>query len=128
MAFLPASRGFSTADLQDAIHGLGNVMRTVATVLLLSDPKDLAVAVLDDSAQMVKDFEPDVVLYDNYPGGIGQSDPLFRRRGELLNAALDLVSSCSCESGCPGCVGPPNEIGAKGKAGVSRILQQVMDS
>ena len=44
-------------------------------------------------------FEPDVVIYDNYPGGIGQSDPLFRRQQELLKAALDLAAKCECEAG-----------------------------
>ena len=91
--------GFSNADLQDALHGLGNVLKTIGTVLLLSDPRDLAVAVLDDSAQKKTAFEPDVVLYDNYPGGIGQSDPLYRRRNALIKAALDLTSSCSCTAG-----------------------------
>ena len=30
--------GFSTADLQDAIRGLGSALKTAGTVLLLSDP------------------------------------------------------------------------------------------
>ncbi len=122
--FFDDFEGYSTADLQDSLRGLGNVLQTVATVLLLSDPRDIAVAVLDDSAQMQTAFEPDVVLYDNYPGGIGQSDPLFRRRQELLIAALDLASSCACESGCPSCVGPHNEIGFRGKEGSIRILEK----
>ncbi|HEX4169860.1 MAG TPA: DEAD/DEAH box helicase [Bryobacteraceae bacterium] len=117
--------GFSTADLQDSVHGAGNVLKTVASVLLLSDPRDLAVTVLDDSAQKSVAFEPDIVLYDNYPGGIGQSDPLFRRREELLRAALDLASSCKCEAGCPSCVGPHNEIGHRGKEGAIRILEKL---
>ena len=121
--FFNGFEGYSTADLQDSLRGLGNVLQTVATVLLLSDPRDIAVAVLDDSAQMQTAFEPDVVLYDNYPGGIGQSDPLFRRRQELLVAALDLASNCACDSGCPSCVGPHNEIGARGKEGTIRILE-----
>ncbi len=115
-AFFDDLKEFSTADLQDAIHGLGNVLQTVAAVLLLSDPRDLAIAVLDDSSRKGTIFEPDIVLYDNYPGGIGQSDPLFRRRTELLQAALDLAMSCGCEAGCPSCVGPLNEIGPRGKA------------
>ncbi len=86
--FFDGFDGYSRSDLQDALRGLANVLQTVATVLLLSDPRDIAVAVLDDSEQMKTAFEPDVVLYDNYPGGIGQSDPLFRRRDELLRAAL----------------------------------------
>ena len=117
---------FSTADLQDAVRGLGNVLKTVGLVLLLSDARDLAVSVLDDSAQLVKAFEPDIVLYDNYPGGIGQSDPLFRRSGELLAAAQQLLSGCACESGCPSCVGPPNEVGPRGKAGAAEVLSRLL--
>ncbi len=124
--FFADFEGFSTADLQDAVHGLGNVLKTVGTVLLLSDPRDLAVAVLDESADRKEVFEPDVLLYDNYPGGIGQSDPLFRRRHELLGAALELLAACSCDSGCPSCVGPPKEIGVRGKDGAVRILRQML--
>jgi DEAD/DEAH box helicase domain-containing protein len=117
--------GFSTADLQDALHGLGNVLKTVGSVLLLSDPRDLAAAVLDDSALRNSEFEPDVVLYDNYPGGIGQSEPLFRRREELIKAALELASGCECEAGCPSCVGPHNEVGQRGKEGAILVLKKL---
>ncbi len=115
---------YSTADLQDALHAAGNVLKTVATVLLLTDPRDLAVAVLDDSSLTAKAFEPQIVLYDNYPGGIGQSDPLFRRSEELLAGALDLAAGCACEAGCPSCVGPRNEVGNRGKQGAIRVLRK----
>ncbi len=118
--------GFSTADLQDSLRGLGNVLKTVATVLLLSDPRDLAVAVLDDSSQQPGTFQPHVLLYDNYPGGIGQSDPLFRRSKELIGAALELASACPCDSGCPSCVGPHNEIGSRGKEGAIKMLRKTL--
>lgn len=117
---------FNTADLQDALHGLGNALKTVGAVLLLSDPRDLAAAVLDDSALKNTVFEPDVVLYDAYPGGIGQSDPLFRRQAELLRGALDLTSKCGCEAGCPSCVGPHTEIGQRGKDGALRVLRKLV--
>ena len=124
--FFDDFEGFSTAHLQDALHGLSNVLKTVASVLLLSDPRDLAAAVLDDSAEKKAAFEPDVLLYDNYPGGIGQSDPLFRRRAELLAAALDLAAACACQSGCPSCVGPHNDIGHRGKEGAIKILRKLV--
>lgn len=119
--------GFSKADLQDALHGVANILKTIAAVLLLSDSRDLAATVLDDSAQTGNAFEPEVVLYDNYPGGIGQSDPLFRRRLELLTAALDLAETCTCPRGCPGCVGPYTEIGQRGKEGALRILRKMLE-
>jgi DEAD/DEAH box helicase domain-containing protein len=89
----------------------------------LSDPHDLAVAALDESHEI-----RNVVLYDNYPGGIGQSDPLFRRRSELIAAALDLATACACETGCPSCVGPYTEIGPRGKEGAVRILRKLIAS
>jgi DEAD/DEAH box helicase domain-containing protein len=97
----------------------------VGALLLLSDPRDLAAAVLDDSAEKKTAFEPDVLLYDNYPGGIGQSDPLFRRKDELLKAALELAMACACEAGCPSCVGPHTEIGRRGKEGAVRVLKKL---
>lgn len=124
--FFDDFEGYATTDLQDALRGLGNVLRTVASVLLLSDPRDLAVAVLDDSQKMLNAFEPDVVLYDNYPGGIGQSDPLFRRRALLLSSALELALNCPCQTGCPACVGPHNEIGKRGKEGAIRLLEKTL--
>ena len=123
--FFADFEGYSSADLQDALHGLGNVLKTVASVLLLCDPRDLAVAVLDDSSQNKTFFEPDVLLYDNYPGGIGQSDPLFRRANELASSALALAAACPCLAGCPGCVGPYTEVGARGKEGALAILKKM---
>lgn len=51
-------------------------------------------------------FRPAVFLYDNHPGGIGLSEPLFRRQSEVVQGAVDLVSGCDCRYGCPACVGP----------------------
>lgn len=118
--------GYTRVDLQDAVRGAGNVLKTVGTVLLLSDGRDLAVSILDDSAENGAKFAPHVVLYDNYPGGIGQSAPLFGRKMELVEAALELVAGCACEAGCPSCVGPPNELGLRGKSGAEKVLRRLL--
>ena len=113
----------SKSELHDSLHAAGTVLKTAATVLLLNDPRDLAVAVLDEPGLVPDGFRPKIVLYDNYPGGIGQSQPLFRRRKELIRVALELAVGCPCEAGCPSCVGPQNEIGPRGKEGALRILR-----
>jgi DEAD/DEAH box helicase domain-containing protein len=51
-------------------------------------------------------FRPAVFLYDNYPGGIGLSEPLHGRQAEVVSGALELVRHCDCRFGCPSCVGP----------------------
>src|SRR5690606_18364260 len=52
------------------------------------------------------DFNPTVHLYDNHPGGIGLSEPLFQRAASLVADARELVAACECKAGCPACVGP----------------------
>ncbi|WP_295540431.1 DEAD/DEAH box helicase [uncultured Thiohalocapsa sp.] len=51
-------------------------------------------------------FEPTLFLYDNYPGGVGLSGPLFDGAAVLVADALALVRACACTGGCPACVGP----------------------
>ncbi len=53
-----------------------------------------------------RQFVPTVFLYDNYPGGIGLSAPLFDLRHEIVSRTIELVQDCGCLSGCPACVGP----------------------
>jgi DEAD/DEAH box helicase domain-containing protein len=51
-------------------------------------------------------FEPTLFLYDNYPGGVGLSAPLFDDAAALVGDALGLVRGCACTAGCPACIGP----------------------
>ncbi|MCM2258558.1 MAG: DUF1998 domain-containing protein, partial [Vicinamibacteria bacterium] len=69
---------------------------------------------------------PNVFLYDNYPGGIGLSEPLYALHDRLLDESLRLIEACRCEDGCPSCVGPPGEIGARGKEVARAILKATL--
>ena len=51
-------------------------------------------------------FQPTVFLYDNYPGGIGLSAPLYDMRSRVVEGARRMVSACPCAHGCPACIGP----------------------
>ncbi len=113
--YLASLRDYSPTERQNGVVGLGNVLRTIGALLLMSDVRDLGLAVTGDEPDSQGIFEPDLFLYDNFPGGIGQSEPLFRMRETLLAKAAELLEACPCESGCPGCVGPPGEVGDKAK-------------
>jgi DEAD/DEAH box helicase domain-containing protein len=67
-------------------------------------------------------LEPNIFIYDNYPGGIGFSRPLFEMHRSLLERTRDLIDGCPCGSGCPSCVGPEGNTGPHAKAVASRIL------
>jgi DEAD/DEAH box helicase domain-containing protein len=104
---------FTPTEKQGGLIGLGNVLRTVAAVMLMCDPRDLGVTVSE---------EPNLYLYDNYPGGIGQSEPLYRLCPQLLAQARELLLACPCESGCPSCVGPIGEVCETSKQVAERLL------
>ena len=59
-----------------------------------------------DALEACRQFMPTVYLYDNFPGGVGLSEPLWTRQEELVQRARELVERCDCRAGCPACVGP----------------------
>jgi DEAD/DEAH box helicase domain-containing protein len=122
-AFLASLGDFTPTEKQSGITGLGNALRTVAALLLMCDPRDLGVALSEEIAGGLETFEPNLYLYDMYPGGIGQSAPLFRLAPQLLKQTAGLLASCACEAGCPSCVGPVGEVGERGKQVAVRILE-----
>jgi DEAD/DEAH box helicase domain-containing protein len=125
-AFLARFTDFTPTEKQAGISGLGNALRTVASLLLMCDPRDLGVALTEEIAGALTAFEPNLYLYDAYPGGIGQSGPLYRMAGQLLAQTAELLDGCGCDSGCPSCVGPIGEVGERGKTVARAILAELV--
>ena len=71
--------------------------------------------------------EPHIFVYDNYPGGIGFSRPLYEMHLPLLQRSRELIDGCPCASGCPSCVGPEGNTGPHAKQVASMILQQLLE-
>ncbi len=124
-AFLERFSDLTPTERQSGLVGIGALLRTVGALSVMCDPRDLGVSITEDIAGALKVFEPNLSLYDNYPGGIGQSAPLFRLTPRLLEGALKLVQACPCEAGCPSCVGPIGEVGERGKEVAGRILREL---
>jgi DEAD/DEAH box helicase domain-containing protein len=122
--FLDRFDGMTPTEKQSGISGLGNALRTIGSLLLMCDPRDLGVAM---SEEISPRFAPNLYLYDNYPGGIGQSAPLYKLADRLIRASVDLIQACPCESGCPSCVGPAGDVGDKAKNAALRIAKELAD-
>ena len=125
-AFLARLTDLSPTDRQGGLVGLAALLRTVSALRVMCDPRDLGVSITEDIAGSIKAFEPNLYLYDNFPGGIGQSAALFRLVPQLIEGASQLLASCPCEAGCPSCVGPPGEVGEHGKHATARILEELL--
>ncbi|HXE75969.1 MAG TPA: DEAD/DEAH box helicase [Candidatus Xenobia bacterium] len=124
---------YASDDRQNGLRALKNALRTIATLLLMCDPRDLRAALGENhpdgepkAAGAEKFFEPNLYLYDNYPGGIGFSQPLDELHEELLEKTLALIRGCACAAGCPSCVGPAGEVGARGKEVAAEILARLV--
>ena len=87
----------------EALSGAGTLIRNIAPVFLLCDPRDLGIA------ERVKDPHfgvPALYIYDKYPGGTGLTESLSGNIEPLLRAVYEALDRCSCKNGCPSCVGP----------------------
>nr|MBA3295688.1 DUF1998 domain-containing protein [Acidobacteriota bacterium] len=129
---------YSGADRRDGVIGLAFAMKNIAQLLLMCDGHDIGLSVdggsLDRSARTggigtvpeALAAEPNVFIYDNYPGGIGFSRPLFEMHDLLLERTQELIGGCPCQSGCPSCVGPEGNTGPHAKVVASRILASLL--
>jgi DEAD/DEAH box helicase domain-containing protein len=129
MAALP----YAADDRRDGVVGLSFAMRQVAQLLLMCDRQDIGISIgsgeQGDEPALTRagtpaalSAEPRIFVFDNYPGGIGFSEPLFRMHGELLTRTRALIASCECAHGCPTCVGPVGDTGPLAKTAALRIL------
>jgi DEAD/DEAH box helicase domain-containing protein len=141
------SLSYSVSERQSGMFGLLHALRSVATLLLMCDGRDLGTAIGerspapdsgnatddftpsrlgDTSASKLKEFfEPNLYLLDAYPGGIGFSEPLFRAHDLLLRKTRELIAACTCEEGCPSCVGPAGDLAPRAKEAALAILDRL---
>jgi DEAD/DEAH box helicase domain-containing protein len=99
-------------------------MRQVAQLLLMCDRQDIGISIGNGDEKELPD-EPRIFVYDNYPGGIGFSEPLFGMHDTLQMRTRELIAGCDCEHGCPTCVGPVGNTGPLAKSVALRILDLI---
>ena len=109
-------------ELDVALLGAGRGIQTVASVLLMVDPRDLG---LVSQVRSPHQEAPTIYLYEAVPGGVGLAPRLWERHAELVDGAAELIASCSCDSGCPACTGPRLEPDVDAKGLALRLLVQL---
>jgi DEAD/DEAH box helicase domain-containing protein len=139
---------FTISERQSGMFGLLHALATVATLLLMCDRRDLgtaigekppyphdqdtamdAVQLRDRISQNAKEFfEPNLYLFDAYPGGIGFSEPLYRAHDILMQRTRELILACACAAGCPSCVGPAGDPAPRAKEAALAILDRICNS
>ena len=134
---------YGLEERRDGIVALSYALGQLAALFLMCDRHDLGIALGDNGQGEARierglqrpgargrapdpppgdDYEPNVFVYDAYPGGIGLSEPLYRLHDRLLAESRALITACPCQDGCPSCVGPVGEVGSRGKEVALAIL------
>ena len=130
---------FDSEQKIDAVRGMAYGLRSMAIIYLMCDLRDLGVAVIDtlqdrkiyqqqlrrrQSDVPARDaFQPNIYLYDKYPGGIGFSKTLYEIHKTLFQSVESLVRNCDCVNGCPSCIGAPLVYSKHAKDAVLYLLK-----
>ncbi|MGV4967277.1 DEAD/DEAH box helicase [Priestia aryabhattai] len=111
----------SEERLEQALISVANALQSIAPLMVMCDPSDLHVV---PQIKAVHNEQPTIFLYDRYPGGIGLSDKVYEQMNDVLNQTNQLIVNCSCESGCPSCIGMEAQ-GEYAKSDALVLLQQL---
>ncbi len=113
----------SQAEIQSGLLGLAHLIPEVASLFLMSDPRDLRAV-----SQVKAPFTelPTIYIYDNFPGGVGYSKKIFEEYREVFKAARSVINSCQCIDGCPSCIGPSYQAGEPVKQPALKLIEVIL--
>ena len=86
------------------LHALEHGLIGCMPLIILTDRNDLGGIAAPVHEQLQKGA---VFIYDGTPGGIGLCRQAFELADKLIFRARGILSSCTCENGCPGCIHSP---------------------
>ncbi len=112
----------SPTQIERGLSGVAHVLANVAPLYLMCDPRDLGVVAETRSTFTDR---PTVYIYDVVPGGVGFAERLYASHDQVLVTAEEVVASCPCEDGCPGCVGAPTGDSDGAKSIALQLLRSV---
>ena len=93
--------------LNNHFEGLCYALKNAAMMTTMTERDDID-AVVSNNAVIPYGREEQAVslyIYDKYEGGLGYSEKIYELVPQIIKNAVRMVEGCSCESGCPACVG-----------------------
>ena len=108
-----------------ALRGVASLLRAVAPVFVRTDRGDLRV---HSEARAASTELPRIMAFDRVPNGVGLAEAVFVCLRPILAAMRDIVETCTCDKGCPSCVGPMASVGPYGKEVAKRLLRALVDA
>lgn len=95
---LPPNREWSLVGNAEAFHAIEHVTISAGQMVVGASMTDMG---------GISYPTGHIFIYDSYPGGSGCSKLLFHRLEEAMGRAIRILSTCTCEEGCPKCIYSP---------------------
>jgi DEAD/DEAH box helicase domain-containing protein len=111
--------------IRSGLGGFAYLFTQIAPLYLMCDQYDIGSFV--DPASKYNAGLPMVVVYDQFPGGIGLSAELYNSAEEVMRDCREVIENCECKDGCPACVGPAGENGIGGKEAALQIVRKLLE-
>ena len=91
-------------DLPGALHAAEHACIGLLPLFAMCDRWDIGGL---STPAHVDTGQPQIFIYDGFPGGIGIAEKGFSLLESLWQATLETIEQCPCEFGCPSCVQSP---------------------
>ncbi|MCS0672190.1 DEAD/DEAH box helicase [Cytobacillus firmus] len=118
LSFNKESLNYKQDRLEQGLIGTAHALKHIVPLFVMCDPQDVHVVPQVKAAHNEK---PTIFFYDRYPGGVGLSEKIFGGIEHIMHETMEMVSRCSCEHGCPSCIGTDTS-SETAKKDVLRIL------
>lgn len=112
--------------LNNHFEGISYAMKNAAMMVTMTERDDIDVVISNNA--LIPDFSADEVvslyIYDKYEGGLGYSEKIYELVPQIVDNAIRMVKGCSCEDGCPACVGDYNLDKAMVLWGLENLMEE----
>jgi DEAD/DEAH box helicase domain-containing protein len=110
--------------IRSGLGGFAYLFAQISPLHLMCDQHDLGY--FADPVSKYNQKQPMVVVYDQFPGGIGLSAELYNVSETVIKDCREVILACECRDGCPACVGPSGENGLGGKEAALQITNHLL--
>lgn len=102
--------------LNNHFEGISHAIKNAAMMVTMTAREDIDAVITGDvvlredsmgggEGRNVFGQQVSLYIYDRYEGGLGYSEKIYDLVLQIIDNAIRMVSGCTCENGCPACVG-----------------------